>query len=72
MPIFEYICQKCKKEFEKLVYGNQTVSCPKCKSDNIKKKLSAFGMSGVKKPFAGGSSSCSKSSCGKSSCGSCH
>ncbi|HDH00697.1 MAG TPA: zinc ribbon domain-containing protein, partial [Nitrospirae bacterium] len=33
MPIFEYTCQDCKNEFEKLVSGtNPEVSCPKCSS----------------------------------------
>jgi putative FmdB family regulatory protein len=70
MPIYEYTCQECKKEFEKLVSGTHPeVSCPGCKSRNIKKKFSLFGMSGVEKQAASGSgcSSCSSSSC--SSCG---
>lgn len=68
MPIFEYKCNKCCEDFEKLVFGNQKVICPNCSSGDITKKLSVFGMSGVENP---GSSGCSKSSCGKSSCSSC-
>lgn len=68
MPIFEYRCTACGEEFEKLVFGSQTIQCPKCSSEHVKKKLSVFGMSGVEKPFAGtsGCTSCSKSTC--SSC----
>ena len=44
MPIFEYTCLDCKNEFEKLVSGsNPDISCPDCRSKNIKKKFSLFG-----------------------------
>jgi putative FmdB family regulatory protein len=69
MPIYEYKCAKCKEDFEKLVFSNQTVECPKCGARDVKKKLSTFGMGGVEKPFAGSSSGCT--SCKKISCSSC-
>jgi putative FmdB family regulatory protein len=69
MPIYEYQCSSCNEEFEKLVFGNKEVECPKCASKDVRKKLSTFGMSGVEKPFAGSSSGCS--SCSKGSCTSC-
>lgn len=68
MPLYEYKCTACDEEFEKLVFGTQAVECPKCGTDQVKKKFSVFGMSGVEKPFAG-SSGCT--SCSKSSCSSC-
>ncbi|HAM53776.1 MAG TPA: FmdB family transcriptional regulator [Nitrospiraceae bacterium] len=67
MPIYEYRCNACEKDFEKLVYNNQTIHCPKCGSDDVRKKLSTFGMRGVENP---GSSGCS--SCSSGSCSSCH
>ena len=67
MPIFEYKCNACGEDFEKLVYGSQAIQCPKCSSKDIRKKFSRFGMSGVENP---GSSGCS--SCSSSSCSSCH
>jgi len=70
MPIYEYICNACNEEFEKLVFGNKDVDCPKCSSRDIKKKMSTFGMSGVEKQSAGSSSGCS--SCSKGTCSSCH
>jgi putative FmdB family regulatory protein len=70
MPIYEYSCNSCGKDFEKLVFGSQAVECPGCGSIEVKKKLSIFGMSGVEKPFAGTSSGCT--SCSKSTCSSCH
>jgi putative FmdB family regulatory protein len=69
MPVYEYICKDCHENFEKLVFGNREVVCPNCTSGNIKKKMSAFGMSGVEKPFSGSTSGCS--SCSKGSCSSC-
>ena len=69
MPIYEYACNQCGEDFEKLVFGSAIVDCPKCNSKDIKKKLSSFGMSGVDKPFAGSVSGCT--SCSKSTCTSC-
>ncbi|RMG74142.1 MAG: zinc ribbon domain-containing protein [Nitrospirae bacterium] len=72
MPVYEYICNSCGAEFEKLVFGSQKVNCPNCNSDDLKKKFSVFGMSGVEKPFAGSSSGCSScGSSGSSKCSSC-
>lgn len=69
MPIYEYKCHDCKKEFEELVFGPQAVKCPGCGSEKTAKKMSAFGMSGVEK--SPGGSSCSKSSCSSKKCSSC-
>lgn len=69
MPIYEYKCNGCGEDFERLVFGNPKVSCPRCGSDDIKKKFSIFGVSGVEKPFAGSSSSCTP--CSKSICSTC-
>ena len=66
MPIFEYTCNACGEQFEKLVFGNQSVNCPKCDSEDIKKRFSLFGMSGVENHGSAGCSSCTKSTC--SSC----
>ena len=43
MPIFEYQCAGCGKEFEILVRNSSTVAkCPACSSTELRKKLSAF------------------------------
>ncbi|MBI4844117.1 MAG: zinc ribbon domain-containing protein [Nitrospirae bacterium] len=64
MPIYEYRCNECGEEFEKLVMGKAPdISCPKCNSKDVTKKLSVFGMSGVEKQTSSGCTSCSKSSC---------
>lgn len=63
MPIFEYKCNKCSEDFEKLVFGSQAVRCPKCSSEDVRKKFSTFGMKGVANPGSSGCSSCSSGSC---------
>jgi putative FmdB family regulatory protein len=43
MPIFEYRCDDCGHEFEKLVRASMgPIDCPKCASVRLTKKLSAF------------------------------
>ncbi len=63
MPLFEFICKKCGKKFEKLVFSTDTekLSCPECKSENVEKQFSTFSAN---------SSGSSKSS-GHHCCGSC-
>ena len=43
MPIFEYTCNACQKEFERLVFkgDDSNVACPACKSNEVTKKMSA-------------------------------
>jgi len=43
MPIFEYQCASCAKEFEILVRNSSTVpECPACHGTELRKKLSTF------------------------------
>ncbi|MCC7161306.1 MAG: zinc ribbon domain-containing protein [Anaerolineae bacterium] len=44
MPLYEFECQDCKENFDKLVrlVGAQDVVCPKCGSAKTEKKLSVF------------------------------
>ncbi|MBU8910418.1 MAG: zinc ribbon domain-containing protein [Desulfobacterales bacterium] len=48
MPIFEYKCSQCKKEFEKLVFAGEenNISCPECKSLKVDKKMSMTSFMG--------------------------
>jgi len=48
MPIYEYQCDHCKKEFEKLVFAGDKgkVECPECKSSDVRKKMSAVSFMG--------------------------
>jgi putative FmdB family regulatory protein len=63
MPIFEYICQECRHQFEALVYGKEKAACPKCHATKLEPQLSVFAVS------AKGSSSASSAAAGP--CGSC-
>jgi putative FmdB family regulatory protein len=41
VPIFEYRCQSCGHEFEKLVLkAGTSVNCPACTSENLERLLS--------------------------------
>jgi putative FmdB family regulatory protein len=43
MPIFEYECTSCGKEFELLVRNSSLPpECPGCNGTELRKKLSAF------------------------------
>jgi len=64
MPIYEYICNQCGNEFEKMVpfsQANTPPSCPKCQAKETQKKLSMFATSAgaASTGSASASSSCS-------------
>jgi putative FmdB family regulatory protein len=45
MPIYEFVCRKCGKEFEKLVWkssDNTKFKCPECDSSELEEKVSSF------------------------------
>jgi len=43
MPIYEYQCLTCSKEFETLVRASSPApACPACSGTELRKKLSAF------------------------------
>jgi len=49
MPIYEYHCQNCGKQFEKFLRSStnrDTVECPHCHSTCVQKAPSLFGMGG--------------------------
>lgn len=72
MPIYEYRCLKCDKEFEALVINNDDpVACPGCKGNSLERLMSACGFkSGGSLSSAPGASGCS--TCSSTSCSSCH
>jgi putative FmdB family regulatory protein len=47
VPLFEYACKKCGHEFEALVIGAKTPACPKCKSEELEKRVSSVAFAGV-------------------------
>jgi putative FmdB family regulatory protein len=46
MPIFEYACRDCGRQFEAFVTASRTASCPGCSGENLSKLLSRPGMVG--------------------------
>ena len=49
MPIFDYICKNCNHEFESLVlHRTESVCCPACGRDSVKKTVSLFTCTGVR------------------------
>jgi putative FmdB family regulatory protein len=40
MPIYEYVCRKCRHAFEVLVRGNEQPECPQCGDRKLDKLLS--------------------------------
>jgi putative FmdB family regulatory protein len=71
MPIYEYKCSGCGEDFEKIVFGNQEVNCPKCKSKDVKKKFSVFCSAGTERPLAGTAVSSGCTSCSRTNCSTC-
>ncbi|NLA75654.1 MAG: zinc ribbon domain-containing protein [Deltaproteobacteria bacterium] len=77
MPIYEYKCTKCNKDFECIVLGDDTVTCPGCGAVKVKRKLSACsfkssGKNGGDYSSSAKSTSSGCSSCSGGSCASCH
>jgi len=71
MPIYEYICDDCKTQFEKLVFNKQQeIACPRCSSRKASIQLSVFsssiagGSSKSSTPSSGGGGSCCGGGCG--------
>ena len=58
MPIFEYQCNQCDREFERLVFAGDkaSVECPDCRSTRVTKKMSAASLKAGSKcgPATGG------------------
>jgi len=76
MPIYEYVCRKCRHEFEVLVRGSEQPECPKCGDQRLDKLLSvaaAHVASSSSAPAPCGMEGCpargSAGSCGFGSCG---
>ncbi|MAE29586.1 MAG: zinc ribbon domain-containing protein [Planctomycetota bacterium] len=45
MPIFEYTCASCDREFEELIMAGEAPTCPGCGARDGTKRLSAFAVS---------------------------
>jgi len=64
MPIYEYHCCSCGKDFETFVWSSrdeEKVTCPACGKDDVKRLLSSFSCQGSLANAAGAGSA---SGCG--------
>ena len=73
MPIYEYQCDACSKEFEELVYGDEDPPCPQCGADKTRKLMSrpCYHMAGGDgyAPSSSGGSACA--GCSGGNCATC-
>lgn len=70
MPIYEYKCDTCNKNFELLVFGSDQPACPTCGTTEIKRLMSCCGFVS-KGSGAPGEAPVMKSSAGMSGCAGC-
>jgi putative FmdB family regulatory protein len=44
MPIFEYACRTCQRQFELIVRGTDTPQCPECGGIDLERLVSLFAV----------------------------
>ena len=69
MPIYEYVCDDCKKPFEKLVMkSSEKIACPKCGGRHHTMQFSVIASpsrtANGEAASAGSSCACTPSTCG--------
>ena len=69
MPIYEYKCKDCGKDFETLVMGSYKPECPECKSLDLERQMSKCGF--VSKSQGPGGQTQTTTSAGSSGCAGC-
>lgn len=71
MPIYEFICRKCRNHFETLVSmgKEKSVSCIECGSKDIEKLFSTFGIGGGSNRLSTSSEACT--TCSTKTCDTC-
>jgi putative FmdB family regulatory protein len=45
MPLYEYECLTCRREFELLVRESTELACPACHGHDLERRLSVFAVS---------------------------
>lgn len=45
MPIYDYACRTCGKQFELIVLKTTVVACPSCQGQDLEQLLSSFAVS---------------------------
>ena len=71
MPLFEFECNSCNRNFEDLVRNNEEIDgviCPFCGKSSAKKKISTFAkILPLNSGYSSGSSNIKASSCSSGS-----
>ncbi|MBK8480757.1 MAG: zinc ribbon domain-containing protein [Proteobacteria bacterium] len=47
MPIYEYKCERCERQFEVLLKTTEKAKCPHCGGAKLKQQLSVFAVGGA-------------------------
>lgn len=69
MPIYEYRCERCAAEFERLILRTIQVACPRCHGTRVERLLSRFAQRSEQGFVASVGSACGP--CAATSCGGC-
>ena len=51
MPLYEYKCEQCGHSFERLVFHDEEVRCPRCRG-GVRKLMSSFAVEVPDEPCA--------------------
>ena len=65
MPIYEYACKNCGREFEELIRGDEQPACPACGQSRVERQMS---VPAAHIAVVGGSSCPARDTCGMSGC----
>ena len=44
MPLYEYVCRRCAREFELLVFWDTTPGCPGCETRDVERVMSVVSV----------------------------
>jgi len=71
MPIYEFHCAKCDRNFECLVFrSDEKVACPHCDTKKVSRLMSRFAHKSAGGKMVSSGGGCS--SCSGGSCSTCH
>lgn len=70
MPLYEYVCEDCRREFEVLVRAAEDPTCPHCESRSLTKLVSvaAGHVVGGTRSLPEPPATCGRPQCGMGGC----
>jgi putative FmdB family regulatory protein len=72
MPVYEFVCEDCDSRFDTLVRSfsaSGEVTCKDCESENVRRLVSTFAVSGFDDPMTAMSQPSAGGGCCGGSCG---